>query len=247
MADLVYPPVVGICKTAFKAMDLRIDLKGQEHVPRRGGAVLVSNHISYLDFVFCGYAARPAKRFVRFMTKESVFRHRVSGPLLRAMRHIPVDRAQGGQAFSHALRALRSGEVVGVFPEATISQSFTLKSFKSGAARLAQQAGVPLLPMAVWGTQRIWTKGRPRDFGRNHLPITLRLGAPVPTVDGVADGALPAEGAHEDAEKLTERLKGRIQELLEAAQRAYPDHPRGPGDDWWQPAHLGGSAPAPGV
>ncbi|MEO3762436.1 lysophospholipid acyltransferase family protein [Streptomyces sp. B8F3] len=245
MADLVYPPVVGICKTAFKAMDLRIDLKGQEHVPRRGGAVLVSNHISYLDFVFCGYAARPAKRFVRFMTKDSVFRHRVSGPLLRAMRHIPVDRAQGGQAFSHALRALRSGEVVGVFPEATISQSFTLKSFKSGAARLAQQAGVPLLPMAVWGTQRIWTKGRPRDFGRNHLPITMRLGAPVPTGDGVADA--PTEAAHEDAEKLTERLKGRIQELLEAAQRAYPDSPRGPGDDWWQPAHLGGSAPAPGV
>ncbi|WP_326794627.1 1-acyl-sn-glycerol-3-phosphate acyltransferase [Streptomyces sp. NBC_01808] len=245
MADLVYPPVVGICKTAFKAMDLRIDLKGQEHVPRRGGAVLVSNHISYLDFVFCGYAARPAKRFVRFMTKESVFRHRASGPLLRAMKHIPVDRAQGGQAFAHALRALRSGEVVGVFPEATISQSFTLKSFKSGAARLAQQAGVPLLPMAVWGTQRIWTKGRTRDFGRNHLPITLRLGAPVPTGDGVADA--PAGADHEDAEKLTERLKGRIQELLEAAQGAYPDRPRGPGDDWWQPAHLGGSAPAPGV
>lgn len=243
MADLVYPPVVGICKTAFKAMDLRIDMTGQEHVPRRGGAVLVSNHISYLDFVFCGYAARPSKRFVRFMTKEPVFRHRVAGPLLRAMKHIPVDRAQGAQAFSHALRALRAGEVVGVFPEATISQSFRLKSFKSGAARLAQQAGVPLLPMAVWGTQRIWTKGRPRDFGRNHLPITMRLGAPVPTVDGAA-GA-PADGAHEDAEKLTERLKNRIQELLEAAQRAYPDRPRGPEDDWWQPAPLGG-APAPG-
>lgn len=245
MADLVYPPVVGLCRTAFKAMDLRIDLKGTEHVPRRGGAVLVSNHISYLDFVFCGYSTRPAKRLVRFMAKESVFRHRVSGPLMRAMKHIPVDRAQGGQAFSHALRALRSGEVVGVFPEATISQSFTLKSFKSGAARLAQQAGVPLLPMAVWGTQRIWTKGRPRDFGRNHLPITMRLGAPVPTGDGVADA--PDGGADEDAEKLTERLKARIQELLEAAQRAYPDRPRGPEDGWWQPAHLGGSAPVPGV
>ncbi|MFW6693275.1 lysophospholipid acyltransferase family protein [Streptomyces sp. MAR4 CNX-425] len=245
MADLVYPPVVGLCRAAFKAMDLRIDLKGEEHVPRRGGAVLVSNHVSYLDFVFCGYAARPAKRLVRFMTKESVFRHRVSGPLLRAMKHIPVDRAQGAQSFSHALRALRSGEVVGVFPEATISQSFTLKSFKSGAARLAQQAGVPLLPMAVWGTQRIWTKGRPRDFGRNHLPVTLRLGPPVPTGDGVPDAS--AEGSREDAEKLTERLKARVQELLETAQRAYPDRPRGPEDDWWQPAHLGGSAPAPGT
>ncbi|WP_069812177.1 lysophospholipid acyltransferase family protein [Streptomyces sp. TP-A0874] len=233
MAELVYPPVIGVARTMFKALDLRLDLQGGEHVPRQGGAVLVSNHIGYLDFVFCGLAARPAKRLVRFMAKESVFRHRLSGPLMRAMKHIPVDRGQGGQAYVHALRALRSGEIVGVFPEATISPSFTLKNFKSGAARLAQEAEVPILPMALWGTQRLWTKGRPRNLRRHHIPISMRVGEPLHADRSVS----PAS--------LTETVRARVQELLEAAQRAYPARPKGPGDGWWLPAHLGGTAPMP--
>ncbi|MFH0241352.1 lysophospholipid acyltransferase family protein [Streptomyces sp. HK10] len=233
MAELVYPPVIGAARTLFRALDLRFDIDGTEHVPRRGGAVLVSNHIGYLDFVFAGLTARPAKRLVRFMAKESVFRHKVSGPLMRAMKHIPVDRSQGEHAYRHALKALRSGEIIGVFPEATISQSFTLKNFKTGAARMAQDAGVPLLPVALWGTQRLWTKGHKRDFGRNHFPITIRVGEPI----------RPAEG--ESAAGLTGRLRDRVQELLEAAQRAYPVRPMGPDDTWWIPSHLGGTAPTP--
>ncbi|MEV4432668.1 lysophospholipid acyltransferase family protein [Streptomyces sp. NPDC049555] len=233
MAELVYPPVIGFARTMFKALDLRFDIQGSEHVPQRGGAVLVSNHIGYLDFVFCGLAARPAGRLVRFMAKEQVFRHKVSGPLMRAMKHIPVDRAAGADAYRHALSALRSGEVVGVFPEATISTSFTLKNFKTGAARLAQEAGVPLVPMALWGTQRLWTKGRKRDLGRNHVPVTIRVGEPV---EAAAD---------ESAEQVTDRVRGRVQQLLEAAQRAYPVRADGPGDSWWVPAHLGGTAPTP--
>ncbi|MFR9675674.1 lysophospholipid acyltransferase family protein [Streptomyces sp. TR02-1] len=232
MPELVYPPVIGVARTFFKALDLRFDIRGTEHVPRQGGAVLVSNHIGYLDFVFTGLTALPAKRLVRFMAKESVFRHKVSGPLMRAMKHIPVDRAQGEHAYRHALTALRNGEVVGVFPEATISPSFTLKNFKTGAARLAQDAGVPLVPMALWGTQRLWTKGHKRDFGRNHFPITIRVGEPL----------LPRAG--ELASAVTERLRERVDGLLEAAQRAYPGTPRNADDTWWLPAHLGGTAPA---
>ncbi|NLU68162.1 lysophospholipid acyltransferase family protein [Streptomyces sp. HNM0574] len=233
MADLVYPPVIGAARAWFKALDLKFDMQGTEHIPSRGGAVLVSNHISYLDFVFAGLAAQPAKRLVRFMAKESVFRHKVSGPLMRAMKHIPVDRSQGDDAYRHALRSLREGEVIGVFPEATISRSFTLKDFKSGAARLAQEARVPLVPVALWGTQRLWTKGQKRDFGRNHFPISIHVGEPV------------HPGPDETAPGVTERLRGRVQELLEAAQRAYPAAPKGPEDSWWLPAHLGGTAPTP--
>lgn len=233
MAEFVYPPVIGAVRTLFKALDLRFDIQGSEHIPRQGGAVLVSNHIGYLDFAFCGLTALPSKRLVRFMAKESVFRHKVSGPLMRGMKHIPVDRSQGEHAYAHALEALRSGEIIGVFPEATISPSFTLKNFKSGAARLAQEAGVPLLPMALWGTQRLWTKGRPRNLGRNHIPITMRVGEPL--------AADPAE----TAASITGRLRDRVQDLLEAAQRAYPVRPKSPADTWWIPAHLGGSAPTP--
>ncbi|MEV6025611.1 lysophospholipid acyltransferase family protein [Streptomyces sp. NPDC052036] len=231
MAELVYRPVIGLALTMFKAWDLKIDCKGSENIPSSGGAVLVSNHISYLDFIFNGLAALPQKRLVRFMAKESVFRHRISGPLMRAMKHIPVDRGQGEAAYAHALDSLRSGEVVGVFPEATISQSFTLKSFKSGAVRLAQEAGVPVVPMAVWGTQRLWTKGQPRNFKRSHTPVTIRVGEAIEAPRDSYAGA------------LTRQLRGRVQELLEAAQRAYPGRPKGPEDAWWMPAHLGGTAP----
>ncbi|MFE0510729.1 lysophospholipid acyltransferase family protein [Streptomyces sp. NPDC058964] len=233
MAELVYRPVVGLALTMFKAWDLKIDCKGSENIPRSGGAVLVSNHISYLDFIFNGLAALPQKRLVRFMAKESVFRHKISGPLMRGMKHIPVDRKQGEAAYAHALDSLKSGEVIGVFPEATISQSFTLKSFKSGAARLAQEAGVPLIPMAVWGTQRLWTKGHPRNFKRSHTPITIRVGEALEASRDQYAGA------------ITRRLRERVQELLDTAQRAYPARPKSADDSWWLPAHLGGTAPTP--
>lgn len=167
------------------------------------------------------------------MAKESVFRHKISGPLMRGMKHIPVDRKQGEAAYQHALESLRSGEIVGVFPEATISQSFTLKSFKSGAARLAQEAGVPLIPMAVWGTQRLWTKGQPRNFKRSHTPITIRVGEAIEASKDKYAGA------------ITRQVRERVQELLEAAQRAYPVRPKDASDTWWMPAHLGGTAPTP--
>jgi 1-acyl-sn-glycerol-3-phosphate acyltransferase len=233
MAEFVYPPVIGLARTLFRVQGLRFDVRGGENVPREGGALLVSNHIGYLDFLFCGLTVLPARRLVRFMAKEQVFRHRVSGPLMRGMKHIPVNRAEGMPAYAHALDALRGGEIIGVFPEATISQSFTLKSFKSGAARLAMEAGVPLLPMALWGTQRLWTKGRPRSLGRSRIPVVMRIGEPIRAGEDEKPGA------------LTRRLRLRIQDLLEDAQRAYPGHPSGPDDRWWLPAHLGGTAPTP--
>ncbi|GAA3368246.1 lysophospholipid acyltransferase family protein [Streptomyces sannanensis] len=233
MAELVYRPVVGTALAMFKALDLKIDVRGSENIPRSGGAVLVSNHIGYLDFIFAGMAALPQKRLVRFMAKDSVFKHKISGPLMRGMKHIPVDRENGEAAYAHALDSLRKGEIVGVFPEATISQSFTLKSFKSGAVRMAQEAGVPLIPVALWGTQRLWTKGRPRNLRRSHIPVTIRVGEAVEARTDQYAGA------------LTRRLRQQVQELLEAAQRAYPVRPKDAHDTWWVPAHLGGTAPTP--
>ncbi len=233
--ELVYPPVIGAAKTMFRVLDMKIDVQGAEHIPTTGGAVLASNHVSYLDFIFCGLAAQPAKRLVRFMAKKSVFDHSVSGPLMRGMHHIPVDRRAGTAAFNEAEKALKNGEVVGVFPEATISESFTVKALKSGAARLAQTAQVPLIPMAVWGPHRLWTKGQPRDLGKRHVPVLIKVG---PAID------VPASSA---AEEITGVLRERLSRLLDAAQRAYPEQPAGDRDRWWLPAHLGGTAPLPPV
>jgi 1-acyl-sn-glycerol-3-phosphate acyltransferase len=229
--EIVYPPVVGFAKTMFRVLDLRIEIDGAEHIPATGGAVLASNHVSYLDFIFCGLGAQPAKRLVRFMAKKSVFTHKVSGPLMRGMHHIPVDRDAGSTAFQEAIAALSAGEVVGVFPEATISESFTVKELKSGAARLAHEAGVPLIPMVVWGPHRLWTKGCPKNLTKRHVPVIIKIGEPMET--------------SENAEATTAELRVRLGALLDAVQRAYPERPSGPDETWWLPAHLGGTAPLP--
>ncbi|MEU4401250.1 lysophospholipid acyltransferase family protein [Micromonospora orduensis] len=233
MPELVYPPVIAAAKTMFRVLDLKINIEGAHHVPRTGGAVLASNHVSYLDFIFAGLGANPSGRLVRFMAKHSVFEHRIGGPLMRGMKHIPVDRGAGAASFRAAVAALKNGEVVGVFPEATISRSFTVKELKSGTVRMARSAKVPVLPVALWGTQRLWTKGRPRTLTRRHTPITILVGEPIHPTDFPDPNVLAAE--------LTTRLTA----LVERAQREYPDAPSGPDDTWWLPAHLGGSAPTP--
>lgn len=231
MRDLVYPPVIGLAHGLFAVLGLRLDLTGGEHVPRTGGAVLAANHNSFLDFVFAGLAARPARRLVRFMAKDSVFANPVAGPLMRGMHHVPVDRSAGAASYAAAVQRLRAGQVVGIFPEATISRSFTVKACKTGAARLAQEAGVPLLPVALWGGQRIFTKGRRPALGPRGRAISIAVGPPVPTAG--------------DPVLVTAELRNGIADLLEGLQTGYPQKPDGDGDTWWLPAHLGGSAPTP--
>ncbi|MCG8928372.1 1-acyl-sn-glycerol-3-phosphate acyltransferase [Lentzea sp. CC55] len=226
MSDRVYPPVIAAAKLMFKVLDLRITVEGAHHVPRTGGAVLASNHVSYLDFIFAGYGAHPSKRLTRFMAKHEIFANKIAGPLMRGMHHIPVDRSAGQASYQQALSALRTGEVVGIFPEATISRSFTVKDIKSGANRLAHEAGVPLIPVALWGTQRLWTKGRPKDLTQRHIPITILIGEPFEASPGDSGDSL---------------LRKRLQDLLDVAQAGYPTEPGA----WWAPAHLGGSAPTP--
>ena len=227
----VYRPVVAFALTLFKAMQWRVLTSGEEHIPLEGPAVIATNHVGYLDFVFVGAAARKRERLVRFLAKQEVFEHKVSGPLMRGMKHIPVDRfGTAGKAIDLSVEALRRGEVLGMFPEGTISRSFVPAAGKTGAARMAIEAGVPLIPGAVWGSQRILTKGRPKNFERG-VTISVDLAPPLPYEPG------------EDPEPVTRRLMAEIERLVEGAAKTYPDQPKDDSDSWWLPAHLGGSAP----
>ena len=211
-------------------MGWNITTSGMEHIPTSGPAVLGTNHVGYLDFTFVGYAARDRKRLVRFMAKQEVFEHPVAGPLMRGMKHIPADRfGRTELAIERSVEAVQSGEIVGMFPEGTISRSFVPRAGKTGAARIAMKAGAPLIPGAVWGSQRILTKGRPKNFERK-VDITVDFGPPIPYSDG------------DDPQTVTDRLMVAITELVDNAAARYRQKPR-PGDDWWLPAHLGGSAP----
>jgi 1-acyl-sn-glycerol-3-phosphate acyltransferase len=225
----VYTPVIWVARALFAAQGLKFTVTGAENIPTTGGAVLMINHLSYFDFAYAGLAAAPSRRLVRFMAKDDVFRHKVSGPLMRGMHHIPVDRTAGAASFRAAVNALKAGEIVGVFPEATISRSFELKGFKSGAVRMAQAAGVPVLPMIIWGSQRVWTKGHPKRLGRTKVPIALSVGEPI------------LAGRKEDAEAVNAQIRARMTDLLHTAQEAYPAVPTS--ELKYLPTRLGGSAP----
>lgn len=233
VADRVYPPVIVAAKTMFKLLGLKIELAGLEHVPASGGAVLASNHIGYLDFIFAGLAPYEAnRRLTRFMAKEVVFENKIAGPLMRGMHHIPVDREAGSASFRAALKALKAGEIVGLFPEATTSRSYTVKEIKSGAIRMAATAGVPLLPVALWGTHKLWAKGRRLTFARG-TTIQITVGEPM------------LIGKRDDFEAATEQLKTTLQAMVSAEQATHPDTADPGPHAWYLPAHLGGSAPTP--
>ena len=228
MRDLVYPPVIVAAKTGFRLLGQEFSMTGTEHVPRSGGVLLAFNHISYVDFVYGGLAAHPSRRLVRFMSKRELFDHRWTGPLMRSLHHIEVDRGAGVASFDTAVEFLRAGEAVGIFPEATISRAMELKELKTGAVRIAAAAGVPLVPVILWGTQRLMTKDHPRDFSRG-TPISIRVGAPLhPT------------GADPVAE--TAELRAAMAGLLDEAIATYADARLQPGA-WWVPASHGGGAP----
>jgi 1-acyl-sn-glycerol-3-phosphate acyltransferase len=230
VADLVYPPVVVAIKLFWKYLGLRFDFQGVHHIPRDGGAILSINHVGYLDFALTGTAALPTGRYVRFMAKKEVFDNKLAGPLMRGMHHISVDRSSGSASFVAALRALRAGEVVGIFPEGTISVSFEIKELKSGAVRLAMAAGVPVIPTIVWGSQRIWTKKVKRNLRREKVPVTVAFGEPL---------YFDKQSNVEASESL---LRETMIAMLHEVQQKYPDSHQG---QRWAPLRLGGSAPAP--
>ena len=228
MRDFTYPATILTAKTLFKALGIRFQMSGTEHIPRTGGAILAANHIGYVDFVFDGLAAQPSKRLVRFMAKKEAFEHKISGPLMRSYHHISVDRANGEQSYRDAVDLARGGEIVGIFPEATISRSFEIKELKTGAVRMAAEAGVPLIPMVTWGTQLLKTKDHDGDMWGRGKTIGLHVGEPL-NVTG------------EDPVAETRRLREAMSALLDHAIEQYPVSPEG---QWWAPARHGGTAPS---
>src|SRR5690606_28886392 len=172
-SEPIYTTAIAAGRTLFGAWRLKPMTTGAEHIPDTGGAVIAMTHFGYLDFALVEWATwRHNRRRIRFMAKKSVFHKPVVGWLMRGMRHISVDMEAGAAAYANAVDALRRGELIGVFPEAGVSASFTVRDLKTGAARLAAEAGVPLVPIAVWGGHRLLTKNR-------RIRMRERFGVPV--------------------------------------------------------------------
>ena len=228
-ASWVYRLAAWIAFTVFRLQRWRYDVRGAHHVPTRGGAVIAANHFSFWDFFLAGRAPYTGGgRPVRIMAKESLFRTPVFGWLMRRAEHIPVHRGAGTDAFASAVAALERGELVLVLPEATISPAYELLPFKTGAARMAARAGVPLVPVATWGSHRFHSVRR-RPTWSWRLPVTIRYGAPL------------HPGPDDDPVEVTDRLRDAVQVLADEAITEYPDGT--PAGAWWLPARFGGGAP----
>lgn len=230
--ELAYRTTVGVARAALAALDLRIDLEGEEQVPATGPVVLVANHVSFLDFLLVGLVGRRRRRWVRFLARHDVWDHRVAGPFMTAMGHVPVDPAAPAAAYLRARALLRAGQAVGVFPEAGISTSWTVRGLMPGAAALAAETGAPIVPVALWGPQRIATAHRPVDLTRGR-PVSVQVRSPYVVPSG------------SDPRPATRHLGALLQQMLDELQ-ARPEHQPRPGErSPWHPAHLGGSAPTP--
>lgn len=237
MDDRVHGAVNLLGELALRVAGHRVRATGVEHVPADGPALLACTHVSYPDFVFVQKALVRRRPHVRFLCRHDVWNKRWAAWFMDRMQHVPVDRAAPAAAYLRARSHLRTGEAVCAFPEAGISYSYTVRPLMRGVASLARETGVPIVPVALWGSQRVYSVGRPVE-GRQPPPswqrgrlVDVAFGAPIP---------VPADAGLDD---VTRRLGTELTMLLEGLQLR-PEHRPRPGEYApWYPAHLGGHAP----
>lgn len=239
--ELDYRAATALCRAVVRALDVRVETRGIEHVPTDGPVIIASTHVSYGDSLPIALAARTRGRFPRFLARHDVWHAPgLTAPMTR-MQHVPVDRAAPAGAYLQARRLLREGQALGVFPEAGISYSYTVRPLMRGVAALARETGAVVIPTALWGIQRIYSVGRPEGGvlgGREPSPdwtrgrrVDLHFGEPL------------SVGPGEDLTEWTAKLGIRLTDMLEGLQ-TLPHHRPRPGEYApWYPAHLGGHAP----
>ena len=187
-------------------------IEGVERVPATGGAVLVFNHRSYYDSTAVSYLIAASGRSARFLGKKEVFDVPVAGTIGKALGGIRVDRGTGSdEPLERAIDALRGGDLIGMAPQGTIPRgpAFFDPELRGrwGAARLAIATGVPVVPVGLWGTEKVW----PRS---SRVPLPPRPGKPRPTVRVTVGEPFHVSGT--DPDVATKEIMGRIAALLPA-------------------------------
>lgn len=168
---------------------VEFEISGIENIPRQGGAIIVANHRSYFDPIVLGLLVAMSGRRTRFLGKREVFDAPIIGTLAAAIGGIPVDRGTGSDApLQAAADALRCGDLVAIMPQGTIPRgpAFFAPQLTGrwGAARLAALADVPVIPIGLWGTEKVWPRSArfPRMDLRHRPTVTVSVGAPLTLV-----------------------------------------------------------------
>ena len=205
-----------------------VEYHGLEHVPERGAVIIAGNHPSYLDPVL---VLLPLKRPIRFMAWDALFRVPLLGQLIRAFGAFPVDirKGKGESAFQEAVRVLKEGAALGIFPEGQRSEAGPMGELRTGVARLAIATGAPIVPVTIGGAYRAWPKRRllpkpAKIIIRYHEPIQLSA---AELVAGRAD--------KEFHQQLMQRVALSINRSLKPALRGADSM-----EDWYRqpPSHV---------
>ncbi|MGZ5348703.1 MAG: lysophospholipid acyltransferase family protein [Actinomycetota bacterium] len=198
--------------------DLRIE--GLEHIPATGPAIVACNHVSYLDPLTNANAVMKAGRRPRFLAKRDLFEIPVVGSAFRGANQIPVQRGRGDQTpLLLAEEALAGGEVVVIYPEGTVTkrEDHLPMDGKTGTIRLSLASGVPIVPLASWGSQAVWQKSGPGSlkFGR---PVWTTIGTPI-DVPARRDEV----GDREAVKAMTADLMAHLTEMVQGLRARYPE------------------------
>jgi len=216
-------PLSAAVYTALRPLRLgfRWRITGLEHIPERGAVLLASNHISLFDPLVVASVADLRHRRVRFMAMAELFRSPVPRFLFRNLGHIPVARKSEAakSSLTAALTALGWGEAVGIFPEGGLSLDLEPRAGQTGAARLARWSGAPVVPIGLWGTQRVMAPGHKTEVRRRVL-IAASVGPPLVVPDD------------EDLYAATDRIMAAVCAEVARARTGYPA-PRPGADAWW--------------
>jgi 1-acyl-sn-glycerol-3-phosphate acyltransferase len=189
----------------------RIRFGGLRHIPSSGGALICTNHVSVLDPVFVALGGARRGRPVRFLGLSELFDSGVLGWALRGTRQIPLRRGTGDWDAIHSVSAVvRSGALAGMSPEGRVTDGVEELAGQKGAARIALDAGSPVIPSGIWGSNYRWPKEGLRRALPLRPPVVLVFGAPIP-VEG--DPRNPR-----DVRALTERIMADIRRLKGVAR-----------------------------
>jgi len=207
----------------------RLDVKGREHVPARGGALLAPNHVSMADAVFLIAAL---DRPIRFLMFKDIYEHPFIKPFAKVLGVIPISSNQGPREMIHSLReatqALQNGELVCIFPEGQLTRIGQLLPFRRGMERIMKGVEAPIIPVnldGVWGSIFSFAGGRFLWKFPRHIPYPIRVtfGAPLPPTASAIDVRRAVQDLGADA---FDRRKKSIQTLPQSFIHTARRHPR---------------------
>lgn len=208
------------------------DWSGMEHVPKSGGAILVANHMSHADPLVIAHYVYDAGRWPQFLGKASIFDVPVLGWLLKKVRQIPVYRGtiDAVKALEAAVDGVKNGAAVIIYPEGTTTKEPDLWPMrgKTGVARLALETGAPVIPIVMWGPERIFDPRTGRLRLRFRSPVTVRAGARLDLSPWM--GAAPTTATLHD---MTDAIMLQLRDMLGEIRGGTPP-------PLWTPRQAGG-------